>query len=192
MSDLVTIEELKATGQWGTRYISAIGLIPHIQKLGENIVGLEVGACRGENGSKFLEECPNIVHLDLIDPYTAYSDVNGTSSQETLDKSKEISHKNLAAFGDRARIHVTTSQEFAKQISEKTYDYIFIDGNHSYPFVKDDLFAFYPKMKSGGIFAGHDYHLPDVQRALKEFRDICMITTPIQFCDNFVWFWHKG
>jgi hypothetical protein len=34
---------------------------------------------------------------------------------------------------------------------------IFIDGDHDYNAVKNDLINYYPKLKKGGIFAGHDY-----------------------------------
>ena len=37
-----------------------------------------------------------------------------------------------------------------------TYDAVFIDGNHSYEYVKKDLENFWPKVKDGGIIALHD------------------------------------
>jgi hypothetical protein len=36
-------------------------------------------------------------------------------------------------------------------------DMIFIDADHDYGAVKKDLINYYPKLKKGGIFAGHDY-----------------------------------
>lgn len=191
MSDLVTIAELKAQGLWKTRYISASGLIPYVKNLHGNVRGVEIGACRGENASRFLEECPNIQHLDVIDPYTAYTDVNGTSSQETLDRSKQICQENLLPFGDRATLRNTTSLEFCTTVPDESFQYIFIDGNHSYEHVRNDIFAWYPKLVPGGIFAGHDVHLRDVQQAINEFRSISMITVPVKTCDNSVWFWYK-
>ena len=37
------------------------------------------------------------------------------------------------------------------------FDFIYIDGNHSYDFVKADLEAWWPKLKSGGAICGDDY-----------------------------------
>jgi len=37
-----------------------------------------------------------------------------------------------------------------------TYDAVFIDGNHSYEYVKKDLENYWPKVKDGGIIALHD------------------------------------
>lgn len=48
-------------------------------------------------------------------------------------------------------------------------DMVFIDGDHSYAEVSADLEAWYPVVRDGGIFAGHDIHLPDVTIAVAEF-----------------------
>ncbi len=51
-------------------------------------------------------------------------------------------------------------------------DFIFIDGDHQYGSVIKDLTNFYPKLKPGGLFAGHDYNAdlnPGVVRAVNEF-----------------------
>jgi predicted O-methyltransferase YrrM len=41
--------------------------------------------------------------------------------------------------------------------SDEYFDFIYIDGNHSYDAVKDDLTKWYPKLKKGGLIAGDDY-----------------------------------
>jgi predicted O-methyltransferase YrrM len=47
-------------------------------------------------------------------------------------------------------------------------DLVFIDGAHDYDSVLADLKAWEPKVKAGGIFAGHDIDSPEVQRALED------------------------
>jgi predicted O-methyltransferase YrrM len=49
------------------------------------------------------------------------------------------------------------SVEASKLYADNSLDFVFIDANHSYEFVKDDINAWYPKVKKGGILAGHDY-----------------------------------
>tara|TARA_B100000029_G_scaffold311698_1_gene304190 strand:- start:46315 stop:46977 length:663 start_codon:yes stop_codon:yes gene_type:complete len=49
--------------------------------------------------------------------------------------------------GDSTVLHATLDKE---------YDAVFIDGNHSYEYVKKDLENYYPKVKAGGIVALHD------------------------------------
>lgn len=47
---------------------------------------------------------------------------------------------------------------------------VFIDADHSYEAVRDDLRAWWPVVAKGGLFAGHDYHLfPGVKRAVDEW-----------------------
>lgn len=48
------------------------------------------------------------------------------------------------------------SVKAAKSILEKELDWVFIDGNHSYDAVTEDLNAWWPKVKYGGLFGGHD------------------------------------
>ena len=58
----------------------------------------------------------------------------------------------------------------AKDFEDGSIDFCFIDANHTYEFVKKDIEAFLPKMKPGGVMAGHDYNMshPGVIRAVNE------------------------
>ena len=49
------------------------------------------------------------------------------------------------------------SVESSKLFDDGSIDFCFIDGDHSYEGCKRDIHAWFPKMKKGGIFAGHDY-----------------------------------
>jgi hypothetical protein len=120
-TDFMTVEELKQRNIWSTHYIAAIGLIPIVKTHNENLIGLEIGVCRGENTIKFIEECPNIMHIDCVDPYIEYMDDNGGMTQDIVDKMRAIAEKNF--FGiDRVTLHNTTSKEFANTIEDKHYD----------------------------------------------------------------------
>lgn len=61
------------------------------------------------------------------------------------------------------------SWEAPKYFKDKSCNFIFIDAGHSYESVSKDLNAWYPKIKSNGMFAGHDIYGEGVQKALKEF-----------------------
>ena len=61
------------------------------------------------------------------------------------------------------------SWDGAKYFKDNSCHFIFIDAGHSYESFTKDLEAWYPKMKSGGIFAGHDIIGESIQKALKEF-----------------------
>lgn len=49
------------------------------------------------------------------------------------------------------------SVEAAKLVPDESLDWVFIDANHAYSAVIADMDAWYPKLKSGGVFGGHDY-----------------------------------
>jgi predicted O-methyltransferase YrrM len=61
--------------------------------------------------------------------------------------------------------------------SDQSLDFVFIDASHEYEDVKNDINAWFPKVKVGGVLAGHDYYenndfAPGVKMAVNEiFRD---------------------
>jgi predicted O-methyltransferase YrrM len=79
----------------------------------------------------------------------------------------------------------------ANHIPDESLDFVFIDGDHSYNAVIRDVGIYWNKVKPGGIFAGHDWQLPDVNRAVIEYRTANNITTTIQNVNYNVWFWIK-
>ena len=50
--------------------------------------------------------------------------------------------------------------------------FLYIDTTHEYEHVIKEIDAWYPKVKLGGIIAGHDYFTPGVHRAVNEFFEI--------------------
>ena len=66
------------------------------------------------------------------------------------------------------------SLQAVKQFEDNSLDFVFIDASHEYEDVKDDIRTWYPKVKEGGIIAGHDYlnlDFPGVEKAVHEFFD---------------------
>ncbi len=49
------------------------------------------------------------------------------------------------------------STEAAAIIVDETFDVVYIDARHDYRSVAEDINAWWPKVKPGGILAGHDY-----------------------------------
>lgn len=86
--------------------------------------------------------------------------------------SDRLFHRRLAPFlaSGRCVFHHGTSGEAAIAVA----DVVYIDADHSYESVRDDIRAWYPKVAVGGALCGHDYHTdgkvwPGVRRAVDEF-----------------------
>jgi predicted O-methyltransferase YrrM len=60
------------------------------------------------------------------------------------------------------------SVEASKLYEDNSLDFIFLDAAHDYENVYKDLIHWYPKIKSGGVFAGHDYHHDPVNKAVHD------------------------
>ncbi len=80
---------------------------------------------------------------------------------------------NLAPLRDlrpllEVQCHEGPSVDVAASFDDASLDAVFIDGNHDHAAVGADLAAWTPKVRPGGLVAGHDYFMADVQRAVTE------------------------
>ena len=73
-------------------------------------------------------------------------------------------------FPGRVDIRQQHTVEAAKAIDDQSLDFVFIDADHSYEGCIADIRAWGPKVKFGGLIAGHDYNdkWPGVIRAVNE------------------------
>lgn len=192
--DFMTISELGS--KWPYDWVSVKGLAPYIKRLGDGLVGVEIGTCRAESTSFLLEKCPNIIKLYTIDPYKAYNDWNGEINQKVIDKFMMVAQENLKQYGERVQMIRETSAAAAKKIKSITdkeeFDFIFVDGDHSYDATLSDCEAYYPLLKKGGFFCGHDYSsIEAVKNAVTDFRKKHNINAPINLSTNSAFFWYK-
>jgi len=82
--------------------------------------------------------------------------------------------KNIKMFNSRAEMVKGYSPQISKNFEDLSYDFIYIDALHDYKSVKDDIIAWYPKVRNGGILSGHDYDekaWPGVFKAVNEFAE---------------------
>ena len=71
-------------------------------------------------------------------------------------------------WGDRIKIIKGRSMNVIDQIADESMDFIFHDSDHSYPFVKNEIEAYLPKLKPGGYSMGDDYNWTPVKRSVRE------------------------
>jgi predicted O-methyltransferase YrrM len=78
----------------------------------------------------------------------------------------------VAGVSGSVRFLPSTTEEAARWWTEPI-DYLYIDADHSFPFVWADLLAWVPKVRPGGLVLGDDYGnemFPDVQRAWDDYE----------------------
>lgn len=118
-----------------------------------NGIGVEIGVNEGQL-SYYLLKNTNLKHLYLIDPWITWK---GWASQEILEKRYKFCNEELPeTFPNRVTTIRKTSADASSTLND-TLDFIFIDGNHDYEYVKQDLELWIPKVKSQGLVAGHDW-----------------------------------
>ena len=191
-TDFLTIEEKKPKFTWPYEHTSTKGLWPYLKRTPGDLVGIEIGTSCAESTYLLLEKCPNIKKLYTIDAYSPFEDWNGTVTKEVLDRQMDVAKRNLEQFGDRVERLIMNSMDASKKFEPESVDFIFVDGDHTYDGVKKDCQTYYPFLKKGGFFCGHDYgFLPDVKKGVDDFRAESKITAPLNLSLNSAFFWYK-
>ena len=134
-----------------------------------DIIGVEIGTLHGLNALSMLYHL-DIKHLYLIDPYILYDD--GINTYKNRNNDFNIAQRNLKQYKDKVTIIKKTSQDAVNDVPDNV-DFVYIDGNHSYRYVKNDIESYYPKVRNGGIIGGHDFRsdCEGLCRAVLEFLD---------------------
>lgn len=125
----------------------------------------EIGVHEGEFSQQILD-ATSPERLHLIDSWEHLEEYESAlfgglarEGQTTLD---ERYGKVCAAFAKeiktgRVEVHRDYSSSAAGRFEDSYFDWVYIDGNHLYEFVKQDLELYHPKVKPGGYIAGDDY-----------------------------------
>jgi hypothetical protein len=116
----------------------------------------EIGVERAHYTKHLLKTMPD-ARVYAVDPWLAYGGYREHVTQEKLDGFYIETQARLAEFGDRARVVRANSVEAAVGIPPESLDVVYIDGNHTLPWVIADLHAWVPKVRPGGMVCGHDY-----------------------------------
>lgn len=131
-------------------------LIKNLSNLIGKGTGVEIGVFKGEFSKKILNLWDGTLYMvDVWRPLgKEYEDASNHSVhvdayQQTME--------NIKGLEDKGIMIRATSEVASNIFQDNSLDFIYIDANHAYDFVVKDIELWFPKLKKGGVFAGHDY-----------------------------------
>ena len=150
-----------------------IDLVASVEK--EHMLGAEIGVWKGATSASLLTYFENLTMIG-VDPYCDFSSYAERDKiplaliGEGIDHKlwmptktrgdmmfENVAKKMRAEFGDRFTLLRMPSADGAQGQQDNSLDFIYIDGNHCYDFVKQDLALWWPKLKAGGVMIGDDF-----------------------------------
>jgi len=129
-------------------------------------LGVEIGVAEGLFSKILLFKSPRLT-LYGIDSWTSYPEYSDTP-QSSFDEA-EVKARTLLNRYEKCNIVKKFSMDAVKDFDDESLDFVYIDANHAYNYVLEDITEWYKKVKNGGIVSGHDYDFADVKNALDKF-----------------------
>lgn len=134
---------------------------------------VEVGSWKGRSSAFMAVELVNRqkkIQFDCVDTWEGDPNEQAHVEDEHVQSSTLYDHflENMKPVAGHFNPIKMTSVEAAKLYPDQSLDFVFIDAAHDYDNVKADVMAWLPKIKPGGVLAGHDWGHAPVARAVKE------------------------
>lgn len=114
-------------------------------------VGAEVGVELGRFARSLVRKVPDL-KLYGIDPWVRYEDQFNEHDPDEFYKQtvKDCTPYNIELIRK-------TSMEAVKDFEDESLDFVYIDGNHNFRYVTDDIDEWSKKVRKGGVVSGHDF-----------------------------------
>lgn len=132
-----------------------------LQREGKRI-GAEVGVQKGFFANEILSKWTSCEKYILIDPWEHQPHYKDFANKKQATQNAFLNHTQnlLQKFSDRGteleyiRNYSTNAHN---QIADNSLDWVYIDARHDFQAMTEDLNLFWPKLKVGGIYSGHDF-----------------------------------
>lgn len=174
LKDLVKVPHIYGEPQFGEDWFSYPGLYRSmVETFPSGSRFVEVGSWKGKSSAFMCVEIANSgkkMEFYCVDTWLGSSEHRGFEGMESLYEQFVDNMRPLEGYYAPMR---TESLKAAATFDDESLDFVFIDASHEYEDVKADIMAWLPKVRRGGILAGHDYYLgydyfPGVKRAVDE------------------------
>jgi len=133
---------------------SRVELAKYFNKLGFKR-GAEIGVADGRYSEVLCQSIPGL-ELFCIDSWEKYKDDRRMQRAKQHATNYEFAKKSLAKYN--ATLIKAFSMDAVKKFDNESLDFVYIDGNHAFDFVMQDIIEWSKKVRKGGIVAGHDYY----------------------------------
>ena len=132
-------------------------------------LGAEIGVKKGKFTSYLLNAYPKLM-MHVVDPWENQPGANEDYTEWNWIKIYNEYFENIKTVRDRIIEHRDYSKNVAPMIPDGQLDFVFIDAQHDYISVRQDIELWGPKIRKGGLLAGHDYQsrFPGVIAAVNE------------------------
>lgn len=118
-------------------------------------VGVEIGTDRGGYAQDICKRAPEI-KLHTFDPWFPYTEGDVVKDEVRMQEIEKEARGVLSAYPNCV-VEKATSMEAVKSFEDNSIDFVFIDGNHEYEYVYEDVVEWTKRVRPGGIVSGHDY-----------------------------------
>jgi predicted O-methyltransferase YrrM len=143
------------------------GLAKLAAMIPQDAVVIEIGSFLGESTEIFLET-KRVRRIYCIDPYRGGYDDSDVASHVAMDDVKAAFYERMKPYGEAVVPMHLSSERAAQFFKAGSADMVYVDGCHLYEAVKRDIALYRPKVKAGGMIAGHDFDQEQVARAVRE------------------------
>lgn len=137
---------------------------------------VEIGVCQGAfaHGVLKIWKCSQYV---MVDPWRSQDKTIYKEKHDNVDfeQAYKACLELTKSFSNAVTMRMLSERAAAKFPNDH-FDWVYIDGNHCYEAVMQDLNCWWPKLKAGGVFSGHDFytdthwpHWCEVKKAVLEW-----------------------
>ncbi len=128
-----------------------------LQTMPKNSICAEIGVNRG-NFSKLILKIVKPKKLYLIDSWTHFSGVKQNEAKSDENYNKTLKRVKNEIESGQVILKKGSSLDVLTEFEDNFFDWIYVDGDHRYEFVKKDLELSYSKVKKNGFITGDDYN----------------------------------
>lgn len=136
-----------------------ISLLEYCNRAYPEGIAVEIGVAGAHFSKQVLETWKSLGKIYLVDAWRHFEDGYMDSCNLPQEVQDERYNRVVLDLATNPKVVIARyeSPAAANLFPTELFDFIYLDANHSETAVAHDLEAWWPKLKPGGIFAGHDY-----------------------------------